>query len=103
MRGYRLFTLDLGPDHTEDVLEHNPAIDPRDYGQTRRYGDTWVEEARSLALKVPSVVLPMSFNYLVNPKHPSFDPEAVVSHGVFAYEARIARLIEQAKATRARP
>jgi len=100
MHGYQLFTLDIAPKDIEDVLDRRPDIDPRDYSQTRRYGDTWVEEARSLALKVPSVVLPMSFNYLVNPKHPSFDPDAVVSHGAFKYEARIARLIRQAKASR---
>lgn len=100
MRGYQLFTLDIGPEHTEDVLYRNPTIDPRDYGQTRRYGDPWVEEARSLALKVPSVVLPLSFNHLINPKHPAFDSAAVVFHGAFAYEARIARLIGQAKANR---
>lgn len=100
MRGYQLFTLDLGPEQTEDVLDRNPAIDPRDYSQTRRYGDSWVEEARSLALKVPSVVLPVSFNYLINPQHPAFDSAAVVFQGAFAYEARIARLIRQAKANR---
>ena len=100
MRGYQLFTLDIGLEHTEDVLHRNPTIDPRDYSQTRRYGDTWVEEARSLALKVPSVVLPLSFNYLINPKHSTFDPAAVMFHGAFAYEARIARLISQAKANR---
>ena len=101
MHGYQLFTLDMAPKDVEDVLDQHPGIDTRDYSQTRRYGDAWVEEARSLALKVPSVVLPMSFNYLVNPKHPNFASNAVESHGAFEYEARIARLIRQAKASRA--
>ena len=98
MRGYGLFTLGMGSEDVEDVLDQQPGIDPHNYGQTRRYGDRWVEEGRSLALRVPSVVLPMSYNYLVNPKHPAFDPDAVTSHGAFAYEARIARLVKQAKA-----
>lgn len=98
MRGYQLFTLNLRPEGVEDVLDQRPDIDPNDYAQTRRYGDSWVEEERSLALKVPSVVIPMSYNYLVNPKHPAFDPGAVTFRGAFEYEARIARLIEEAKA-----
>ena len=100
MRGYHLFTLEVSPEHIENALDRQPNINPRDYGQTRRYGDGWVEEGRSLALKVPSVVLPMSYNYLVNPQHPAFDPDAMTAHGGFEYEARIARLIEEAKANR---
>ena len=97
MRGYQLFTLELQASEVEEVLLRQPGIDPRDYRQTRRYGDAWVEKGRSLALKVPSVVIPMSYNYLINPQHPSFDPDRVVAHGAFAYEERIARLIEKAK------
>ena len=100
MRGYQLFTLDLRPEDVEDVLDRRPDIDSRDYSQTRRYGDIWVEEGRSLALKVPSVVLPMSYNYLINPQHSIFDADAVTFHGAFEYESRIARFIEEAKANR---
>ena len=100
MRGYRLFTFDLYAEDVEDVLEQRPDIDPADYAQTRHYGDNWVEEGRSLALRVPSVVIPMSYNYLINPKHPSFDSDAVTTHGAFEYEDRIARLVEEAKGNR---
>lgn len=100
LQGYRLFTLDFGEDQIEDVLEVEPGIDPRDYAQTRRYGDRWAEEGRSLALRVPSVVLPMSHNYLINPNHPHFASATVTAHGGFAYDARIVRLVELAKARR---
>lgn len=100
MRGYQLFTLDFRSEDMEDVLVQRPDIDPRDYSQTRRYGDTWVEEERSLVLRAPSVVVPMSYNYLVNPQHPAFDSSAVTAHGAFEYEDRIGRLIEEAKASR---
>ena len=100
MRGYQLFTLDIRSEDVEDVLDQSSNIDPNDYSQTRRYGDSWVEEGRSLALKVPSVVIPMSYNYLINPQHSIFDPEEVTFRGAFEYEARIARLIEEAKADR---
>lgn len=37
---------------------------------TQSYGSTWIAEGRSLVLKVPSAVLPVSANYLINPLHP---------------------------------
>ncbi|HEX7069470.1 MAG TPA: RES family NAD+ phosphorylase [Rhodothermales bacterium] len=39
---------------------------------TQRIGDKWVREARSAVLRVPSVVVPGAFNYLLNPAHPEF-------------------------------
>ena len=38
----------------------------------RRVGDHWIASRSSLALIVPSVVLPRSSNILVNPLHPAF-------------------------------
>ena len=97
MYGYQLFIIEIGAEKVEDVLAKRPAIDPHSYSQTRDYGDAWAEEQRSLTLKVPSVILPLSYNYLINPKHPDFSPEMVVSFGAFEYDVRIAKLIAQAK------
>lgn len=36
----------------------------------KEVGSSWVLEGRSLALKVPAAVLPVSSNYLLNPAHP---------------------------------
>ncbi|WP_166396148.1 RES family NAD+ phosphorylase [Rubrobacter marinus] len=38
---------------------------------TRRLGDVWLSEGRSLALKVPSVTVRGQHNYLLNPAHPN--------------------------------
>lgn len=100
LHGYQLFTIDFEEQDVEDVLEQQPDIDPDNYSQTRRYGDAWVEEGRSLALRVSSVVLPMSYNYLINPNHPRFSSVTVTAHGAFEYEERIARLVERARAVR---
>jgi RES domain-containing protein len=45
----------------------------------RRVGDRWLESGRSLALRVPSAVVPAESNVLINPRHPAF--EEVEIHG----------------------
>lgn len=38
----------------------------------RAIGDAWVKSARSLALSVPSAVVPQEHNLVLNPAHPRF-------------------------------
>ena len=40
--------------------------------RTRRIGDAWLTSRRTLALAVPSVIVPEELNYILNPAHPSF-------------------------------
>jgi RES domain-containing protein len=35
-------------------------------------GDGWLRERKSAALCVPSALVPVDFNYLLNPEHPDF-------------------------------
>lgn len=35
-------------------------------------GRRWTQEAQSLALRVPSAIVPTEYNYLINPLHPKF-------------------------------
>jgi RES domain-containing protein len=52
-----------------DLDEHAPGweLDPR---MSRRYTTSWFAEQRSALLRVPSIVVPRSFNFLLNPLHP---------------------------------
>jgi RES domain-containing protein len=34
------------------------------------YGSEWLQSRRTVALKVPSVIMPDAYNYLLNPHHP---------------------------------
>jgi RES domain-containing protein len=39
---------------------------------TQTLGTNWVLSLRSLALQVPSAIVPSEFNLVLNPKHPAF-------------------------------
>lgn len=39
---------------------------------TQRIGDEWLASGRSLALAVPSIIVPEELNYVLNPAHPAF-------------------------------
>lgn len=45
----------------------------RPYGPvSQQVGDRWFQSEESLVLRVPSVVVPLEYNYLINPEHPDF-------------------------------
>ena len=44
--------------------------DGDDFSIARRFGDQWLQEARSAVLVVPSVVARLEFNAVINPLHP---------------------------------
>ena len=47
-----------------------PGWDSEDLLAARSFGDRWLSEARSAVLLVPSVVVRLEWNALVNPAHP---------------------------------
>jgi RES domain-containing protein len=49
--------------------------------QSRAVGDQWMDKKRSVILLVPSVVVKMEWNAVVNPAHPDFN-RLVVSESV---------------------
>ena len=60
-----------------------------DVGLTRAVGDRWLAEARTLALAVPSLVLPESTNVLLNPLHPLANRLEIVSQEPFHFDPRL--------------
>ena len=40
------------------------------YSQLQQIGTEWLKSFRTPILKVPSAIVPVEFNYLVNPEHP---------------------------------
>lgn len=93
--GYHLYrcTFDDAP-----ILEAPSGFDVQDRALTRTYGDAWVRERSSVILKVSSVVVLESYNYLINPNHPDFLPNVRLEHlGPFRFDKRVEKLVREAK------
>jgi RES domain-containing protein len=54
-------------------------------------GQAWIAEASALAMKVPSVVCPTDFNYILNPRHPDMRALTVIAVDAFALDPRLFR------------
>ncbi len=78
-----------------DCIE-KPARVPEDRRQyphspaTQAFGAGWVQSLRSVALRVPSVVVPGEFNYLLNPAHPYFAKVKIGKPEPFSFDPRLA-------------
>jgi RES domain-containing protein len=55
----------------------------------RDNGEAWLQAKRFLVLRVPSVVVPEEFNYLVNPNHPDFASIKVARAKSFTFDPRL--------------
>lgn len=59
--------------------------------ETKAIGDDWAAQRRSAVLKVPSVVVPEEFNYLLNPSHPDWDKIHIKPPVVYHFDPRLTR------------
>lgn len=79
-----------------EALVEKPIRYPADWRQfprtivTQAFGESWAEESRSVALRVPSAVVPGEFNYLLNPAHPDFSRVKIAKPEPFAFDPRLA-------------
>ena len=78
---YVLMGIELGAADIEDV-----AVLPSDL---REFGDAWLRERRSLALRVPSVIVPEAANILVNPAHRLAGGLRIRSVRPFSFDRRL--------------
>jgi len=78
----------------------------RDYPpppDTKAIGDLWVAQGSSLVLRVPSVIVPTEFNYILNPAHPAFADLTIGEPMPFPFDPRLPMALGLASADFARP
>lgn len=78
---YVLMKVDLPDEPPEDVTAR-----PAD---TVAAGDAWIASASSAVLRMPSVLVPFSYNLLLNPRHPRAAEAQIASAEPFQFDARL--------------
>jgi RES domain-containing protein len=56
---------------------------------TRDLGSAWVQSKASAILAVPSALVPIETNFLINPLHPEFPKIRIGRAAAFAYDSRL--------------
>jgi RES domain-containing protein len=56
---------------------------------TKHFGDHWMASGESPLLKVPSAIVDIEFNYLLNPFHPSFNAIKISAAKKFKLDSRL--------------
>lgn len=57
--------------------------------EIQQIGDKWAREEASVVLKVPTSVLPIEFNYLINIDHPEFSKVKISEPQNFTFNERL--------------
>ncbi len=89
---YCMLTLDI-PDTSIETI--SPAQLPADWtgnpppDYLKKYGDNFIAAGNSLALRVPSVLMPEEYNFLLNPAHPDFKKVKIVSQRTLTLDDRL--------------
>ncbi len=85
-----LFTIDVPDRYVEELrpLPNDWDAEPAT-AASRAIGDRWITSARSVALLVPSVVVPVEQNALINPRHSRFRLDWVKKPVRFRYDPRL--------------
>jgi RES domain-containing protein len=91
---YQLLTVDV-PDGVaiEHLVEAEIAARVADWrrapDETRKLTHTWFRERRTGLLRVPSVIVPAAYNYLLNPLHPDAARIAIAARQTAEFDARL--------------
>ena len=59
------------------------------YNECQKLGDKWVEESKYPVLKVPSAIIKMEHNYLLNPNHKQFQKIKITTIEDFQFDPRL--------------
>jgi RES domain-containing protein len=73
-----------------ELTKHNTDwVKVINYPYTQALGDQWLQKRENAVLKVPSAIIDLEFNYLLNPAHPDFNKIKIVVVKPFSFDARL--------------
>ena len=92
LKNYACIPIDFDPNLSQSItiadLPDNWKADPTPQS-VKEVGDRWIQNQESVILKVPSVIIPVEYNFLINPSHPEFKKVVIHSPQKFAFDPRL--------------
>lgn len=77
----------------DDLVSQNVIHLPYDWRMDQQWsknaGDQWLQENHTLLLRVPSVVVPTEYNYLINPLHVDAEAIKIINIEPFGFDKRL--------------
>lgn len=88
---YQLLHIDYpGRKGIQHLADNSLASDWRDNQEyTRAIGDEWLGAMKGVLLRVPSAIIPHSYNYLLNPRHELAKDLAILEAVQHPFDARL--------------
>jgi RES domain-containing protein len=92
LQGYKCVWVDI-PDELITIVE--PMALPVDWRaipapkSTKEVGDKWFNSQRTPVSKVPSTVIPVEYNLVLNPSHPEFEALTIGEVQDFEFDERL--------------
>jgi RES domain-containing protein len=86
-----LITLQIPDESVLTIEKENLPLDWRSKGypiSTKLLGEAWLKKGEFLAMKVPSSIVPVSFNFLINPTHKAINDVNVIHSEPFIFDER---------------
>jgi len=89
----RLLAIELPDDLSAEVLE--PITLPQGWHSVpapaalQTIGSSWLTSGRTAALNVPSAVITVERNFLLNPRHPEVQRVRILSDEAFSFDTRL--------------
>jgi RES domain-containing protein len=89
----RLLAIELPDDLSTEVLE--PITLPQGWHSVpapaalQTIGSSWLTSGRTAALNVPSAVITVERNFLLNPRHPEVQRVRILSDEAFSFDTRL--------------
>ena len=87
MATIRIPDQDIPEVSTEDLPEHWNVHPPNRNVQEFLIG--WIQSRQSLAIKLPSVIVPTEYNCIINPMHPDFPTVVLENSQPFSFDSRL--------------
>jgi len=90
-KSYKMLKVEAADDITIKAIDESglSARWHQDVDATRSVGTEWLVSGETVLLRVPSVIVPETYNLLLNPRHPAAARLVILWHREYPWDSRL--------------